>query len=348
MGFLSSAFGYALNFLYEFVNNYGIAIIIFSIALRVILIPITFKQQKDQKKTAKIQGKLSELQRKYKNDPEKLNQETMSLYKNEKMSPFSGCLTGILQILIILSVFWLVSQPLTYMLKTENNEELKNIVEEYKEEIKNSDNKGTYIEIQVISKIEEEYKDIVEKLNNWDETSQNIVENAENIDDKKEIESDKTEELENKEEKQILTKEQLEERKDKLEKLRINMEFLGLDLSKVPTQNLGDWKVYIIPVLYVITSFISIKLTTINNKKKKSKDIIINENGEEETTSSADQMQQMSNTMVYMMPIMSISIALIAPLGLALYWLTSNLLMIIERLIINKVINSKEDSQDGE
>ena len=347
MGFLSSAFGYALNFLYELVNNYGIAIIIFSIVLRIILIPITFKQQKDQKKTAKIQGKLSELQKKYKNDPEKLNQETMALYKSEKMSPFSGCLTGILQILIILSVFWLVSQPLTYMLKTESNEDLKNIVEEYKEEIKNSDNKGTYIEIQVISKIEEEYKDIVKKLDNWDETNQNIVENTENIENKNE--NVETEEVENNEEEKIvLTKEQLEERKAKLEKLRINMEFLGLDLSKVPTQNLGDWKVYIIPVLYVITSFISIKLTTISTKKKKSKDIVISENGEEETTSSADQMQQMSNTMVYMMPIMSISIALIAPLGLALYWFTSNLLMIIERLIINKVINSKEDAQDGE
>jgi len=125
------------------------------------------------------------------------------------------------------------------------------------------------------------------------------------------------------------------------------MEFLGLDLSKVPTQNLGDWKVYIIPVLYVITSFASIKLTTMTqNKKKKKDEIVIGEDGKEET-SPTDQMQQMSNSMLYMMPIMSISIAIIAPLGLALYWLTSNILMIAERLIINKLINAKEDEEDA-
>ena len=350
MGFLSSAFGYALNFLYELVSNYGIAIIIFSIGLRIILLPITFKQQQTQKKTAKIQGKLSEIQKKYKNDPEKLNQETMALYKSEKMSPFSGCLSGIIQILIILSVFWLVSQPLTYMLKVETNEELKNIVQEYKDEINNSDNKGTYIEIQVISKIEEEYKQVVEKLNNWDENSQNIdttvVDENNNNEENKE-QQENTENTE-KEEKKILTKEDYEKRKENLEKLRINMDFIGLDLSKVPTQNLNDWKVYIIPVLYVITSFISIKLTTVNNKKKKENELINTDNKEETEASNTDQMQQMSNTMMYMMPIMSISIALIAPLGLALYWFTSNLLMIVERLIINKIINSKEDEQDGE
>ena len=55
---------------------------------------------------------------------------------------------------------------------------------------------------------------------------------------------------------------------------------------------------------------------------------------------------QMNNSMLYMTPIMSISIAAIAPLGLALYWLVSNVLMIVERLVINKFIGSKEDEED--
>lgn len=335
MGFLSSIFGYVLNYLYEFINNYGIAIIVFSILLRVILIPITIKQQKSMKKSAKLQVKLAELQNKYKNNPEKLNQETMQLYKDEKMSPFSGCFSGIIQILILLSVFWLVSQPLTYMIKVETDEELKNIVQEYKDEINNSENKGTYIEIQVISKIEEDYKEIINKLNAI-ENGEEIVNNTENIENDENNETQKVE-----------TKEDLEARKEKLEKLRINMEFLGLDLSKVPSQNLNDWRVYIIPALYVITSFASIKLTTMTQNKKKKDSLVISgeENKEEANT---EQMQQMSNTMMYMMPIMSISIAIIAPLGLALYWLTSNLLMIIERLVINKIISTKEGEEDAE
>ena len=115
MGAISSLFGYVLNFLYNLVNNYGIAIILFTILLRLILLPITILQQKSMKKNEKMQEKMREIQTKYKNDPERLNQATIDLYKTEKMNPFSGCLISILQILIILSVFWVVSMPLTYM-----------------------------------------------------------------------------------------------------------------------------------------------------------------------------------------------------------------------------------------
>ena len=121
MGAIANLFGYLLNFLYNIFNNYGIAIIIFSIILRVILMPVTISQQKTMKKSAKIQEKMNEIQKKYKNNPEKLNQETIELYKREKMSPFSGCLSSILQIIIILSVFWLVSKPLTYMKKVDTD-----------------------------------------------------------------------------------------------------------------------------------------------------------------------------------------------------------------------------------
>ena len=130
MGAIANLFGYLLNFLYNIFNNYGIAIIVFSVILRIILIPVTISQQKSIKKNEKMQEKMKEIQRKYKNNPEKLNQETMDLYKREKLNPFSGCLSSILQIIIILSVFWLVSKPLTYMKKVDTN-----IINGYVEEI---------------------------------------------------------------------------------------------------------------------------------------------------------------------------------------------------------------------
>ena len=61
-----------------------------------------------------------------------------------------------------------------------------------------------------------------------------------------------------------------------------------------------------------------------------------------------EQMQAMNKSMTYMMPIMSVMIAVIAPLGLALYWLMSNILMIIERLVINKIMESKEEKDEEE
>ena len=289
MGAIANLFGYLLNFLYNIFNNYGIAIIVFSVILRIILIPVTISQQKSIKKNEKMQEKMKEIQRKYKNNPEKLNQETMDLYKREKLNPFSGCLSSILQIIIILSVFWLVSKPLTYMKKVDTN-----IINGYVEEIKNEEGKASaYPEIQVIQK----------KAS----TDENV---------------------------------------------NINMEFLGLDLSKVPNQNMSDITVYIIPVLYIITSFVSIKIT---NGKKKNKNKVLqieektSENKEnvgdkkDEADESLEAMQEMNNSMMYMVPIMSISIAFIAPLGLALYWLVSNILIIIERLIIDKIFNKEEE-----
>ncbi len=312
MGFISELFGYVLNWLYNLLNNYGIAIILFSIILRVILIPITIKQQKAMKKSAKLQKEMSEIQKKYKNNPEKLNQETIELYKREKMSPFSGCLTSILQLIIILAVFWLVSQPLTYMKRIDPQ-----VIETYTNEMKESgfNQNNSYVQISVLDYAETKYQEISKQLEQ---------ENVEN-------------------------REELEAKKNDYDKLRINMEFLGLDLSKVPTQSLNDWKVYIIPVLYVITSFISIRLTTMTQNKKKKKEEIIIENKEAaEESDPMDQMQAMNKNMSYMMPIMSVMIAIIAPLGLALYWLMSNVLMIIERLIINKIMDSNEEREEEE
>lgn len=300
MGFISELFGYVLNALYNLFTNYGIAIIIFSVLLRIILIPITIKQQKTMKKSNKMQEEMKQIQFKYKNNPEKLNQETMELYKREKFNPFSGCLSAILQLVIILAVFWLVSQPLTYMKKVQNSE----IYNEYKTKVEESSStKSSYKEIAILNAVESDYKQIEEQL--------------------------KDENIENREE--------LENRKNKLEELRLNMEFLGIDLSKVPTQSLQDFRVYIIPVLYVITSFISIRMTTKMQTSKK-------EN--EEKTEEMQSMEQMNKSMSYMMPIMSISIAIIAPLGLALYWLVSNILMILERIIINKIMSSKEEKEN--
>lgn len=307
MGLLSNLFGYLLNVLYGVFNNYGIAIILFSIILRIILVPITISQQKSMKKTSKIQKETQELQKKYKNNQEKLNQEIMELYKKEKMNPFSGCLSAIIQIVIILSVFWLVSQPLTYM---KHVQEL-DIYKEYSKKIEESGNRASYKEIAVINAVESDYQEIENNLENSD------VEN----------------------------REELESKKNELDKLRLNMDFLGLDLSKVPTQSLNDYKVYIIPILYVISSFVSIKMTTNmqNSRDKNNGDI----EKAKEDSNELEAMQSMNKSMTYMMPIMSVSIALIAPLGLALYWLVSNILMIIERVIIQKIMNSKEENENA-
>ena len=135
---------------------------------------------------------------------------------------------------------------------------------------------------------------------------------------------------------------------ENVEKANIQMNFLGLDLSKIPQQNMSDYTVYIIPILYILSSFISIRMTTAmqekqNKKKQEEKEVKIDgTTGQElvpqEENNEMDAVMQTNKMMSWMMPIMSISIAFVAPLGLALYWLVSNILMIAERLILDKII----------
>ncbi len=296
--FFANIFGYLLSFMYGIINNYGLAIILFTIVIKILFIPFSVKQQRTMKKSTKIQEKMKVIQFKYKNNPEKMNQEIMELYKTEKMSPFSGCLTAIIQIILLFSIFYLVRSPLTYMQKipTENMNQYVSQLQESGKSVSTA-----YPEIDIIR----EYEFLKEQ----------------NPDD------------------------------EHIDRANLQMNFLGLDLSKVPQQNLTDITVYIIPVLYILSSFISIKLSTSMQQKnqKKAKDGVILEQTTgkelvpEEEKNEMDAIMQTNKMMSWFMPLMSLSVAIIAPLGLALYWLTNNILMILERLILNKVIKDEEE-----
>ena len=290
--FFANIFGYLLEFLYNLINNYGVAIILFSVIIKIILLPLSIKQQRTLKKSTELQDKMKTLQFKYKNNPEKLNQEMMNLYKSENMSPFSGCLTAIVQFILLISIFYLVRSPLTFMEKIPQDDINKYVIQVEEDGRQVSD---VYPEIDLIREA------------NWLQEK--------NPDD------------------------------ESAKKLSLQMNFLGLDLSKIPQQNMSDYTVYIIPALYILSSFISIRLTTAmqTKKNKENKDKVIDgttgkELITEEEANEIDTVMQTNKMMSWMMPIMSISIAFIAPLGLALYWLVNNILMILERLILNKFI----------
>lgn len=108
--------GFIMRYLYQLTGNYGVAIILFTIAVKLILLPFGIKQQKSMVETQKLQPKLQELQKKYKNDKEKLSQETMKLYQEHNVSPMGGCLPLLIQMPILFGLIRVIYQPLTYML----------------------------------------------------------------------------------------------------------------------------------------------------------------------------------------------------------------------------------------
>lgn len=125
---ISRGMGIVLRASYNFTQNYGLAIILFTVLIKIALMPLNIKQQKSMKATQEIQPMLLKIQEKYKNNPEKQQAELQKLYAEKKINPFGGCLLLFIQIPIILAMFWAVAKPITYMFP----EELKNeaVVEE--------------------------------------------------------------------------------------------------------------------------------------------------------------------------------------------------------------------------
>jgi YidC/Oxa1 family membrane protein insertase len=95
----------SMQFLYKFVNNYGVAIIILTLLIKIIFWPLGNKSYKSMKDMQKLQPKLAELREKYKNDKTKIGQETMALYKAHKVSPVGGCLPMVIQIPVFFGLY---------------------------------------------------------------------------------------------------------------------------------------------------------------------------------------------------------------------------------------------------
>ena len=113
LGFLGYFLGYLLWALFYVFQNFGIAIIVFTIVIKLVLFPFSIKQQKSMAGTARLSKKQKELQEKYGNNRQLLQEEMNKLYEKEGVKPMGGCLTMIVPMLVLFGVFYAVAYPLT-------------------------------------------------------------------------------------------------------------------------------------------------------------------------------------------------------------------------------------------
>ena len=103
---------FLLNFFYGYVGNYGVAIILVTILIKLLFFPIAQKGLKSMKNMQKIQPKMAKLKEKYKNDKTRLNEEMMGLYKTYKVNPMGGCLPMVLQIPVFFALYKVLLQAI--------------------------------------------------------------------------------------------------------------------------------------------------------------------------------------------------------------------------------------------
>ena len=121
-------FGFLLGLLYDLTQNYGAAMLIFAVLVQLILLPITAKSKKSMMAMSRLTPKLQELQKKYGDDQQKLNEATQALYREQGVSMGGGCLWSLVPMFILIPLFAVIRQPIHYVLM-ESAETAAQIVE---------------------------------------------------------------------------------------------------------------------------------------------------------------------------------------------------------------------------
>lgn len=109
-------FGFLMKWIYNLVNNYGVAIVLFTLVTKIIFLPVSYKTQKSSARMQSLNPKLEKLRKSYKDNPQKLQEEQMKLYQAEGVNPMGSCLPAIIQMILIFGVLDVVYRPLTHIL----------------------------------------------------------------------------------------------------------------------------------------------------------------------------------------------------------------------------------------
>lgn len=114
--FITKPFGWLMMVLFEFTKNYGLAVILFALVVKVILLPFQMKSKRSMMRTSRLQPRLKELEKKHGANKQKYQEEVQKLYREEHINPMSGCLWSLIPFPIIIALFSAIRQPLTIMM----------------------------------------------------------------------------------------------------------------------------------------------------------------------------------------------------------------------------------------
>ncbi len=113
MNFIVAPFAWLMRLFYSFAHNYGVAVILFAIVVKLVLLPFQMKSKKSMVRMGRLTGKQQELQKQYANNQQKYNEELQKLYMEEGINPMGGCLWSFLPLFFILPLYQIIYRPIT-------------------------------------------------------------------------------------------------------------------------------------------------------------------------------------------------------------------------------------------
>lgn len=287
-------FGWVLEFLSGiFGGNFAAAVFAFTLVINLILLPLSIKSQKSSVQQMRIKPKLDELKKKYGDDKQKYSEAMQRLYQEENVSMSGGCLPMILRLVIMMSIYYLIMSPLTYMANADKTQ-VENVTTAVSESL---------TELQKSN--ESEYKRITGEIS-WKSGSNNELSIVKIIREKPEVI------------KEILSDEDYAEIADDLADITaadreadIDYSFFGIDLTQTPKFSFDIFHdaqlIWVMPVIaflaQMLTSFLSLAM-------------------QKKLNPEAPNMAGMMLTM----PLISLFIGFTLPGGVAFYWACSSLI----------------------
>jgi YidC/Oxa1 family membrane protein insertase len=323
---LYTVFGFIVKFLFDFVGNYGIAVILFTILLRAALIPLGLNQFKNTIKQQGMAEEQKDIQRRYANDKEKLQQAQMELYQKHGFSPFSGCLPSILQLIIIWPVYRIISAPLIHVMGVAKDA-IGSVA---------FDKAGAVTASSGIAKILYD----LHLITNTQATQAQMF-NLPLVDALK----NSTEALGQAVSQGLMKASQL-----------LDLTFLGMNLGKVPTYQpatlfgpeMGTWlPLMAIPILAVITTWLSMRITQSmmpgakSAKQKKEEAERAKKNPAKKGQEGPDPSAGMMKGMQYFLPLFTLWISFTTPAALGLYWIINNVMSIVQQYVLYNTVGKK-------
>ena len=327
MGIINNIFGVILNVIFEGVIMFtpiaalAISIIIFTLVARILLTPLQLSSQRTSRGMSKIQPELTKIQERYKGKTDqesqlKQSQEMQALYKKYKINPFAGCLPLIIQFPLIMGLFNVLRAPANY---------IKSLGAEY-----------SNIAATIIDKVSN-YQELLQPYQSGIETSTRLSYDLTNNISLGQYLSHLTtgqwtEFISNVDPNVVETINNVLVKKNEYET------FLGFSVVDTPSGLMStQWWVILIPIIAGASTYIFSKLTMAANGQAQS-------TAKDGQANPADSMMK---TMNIVMPIMTGAFAYTMPIGLALYWIAGNVIMLVQQKLVNKMLEKQDAKLDA-
>ena len=298
---ICAPFSALVRLFYSATGSYGVSLILFTLVIKLILLPFQMKSKKSMVRMNRMSGKMQEIQKKYANNQMKMQEEMQKLYAEQGVNPMSGCLWSFLPLPILMALYYIIREPVVYFMNFGTRAGGQAVLESAKQvvtqlgqtwTVMSNGSDGPYAQIEIVKHL---------ASNAGDPAVQSFFAANPNW-------------------------------------INVDYNFLGLDLSIVPTQGFQMLKtgiswaaigLLLIPLISVAFQVVMMKATMKGQPTE-------------------GQAAASNKMMLWMMPLMSLWIGFTLPSALGVYWIAQSAFSAVQELLLGKFYNGKLEEEENE